>query len=121
MNISLFIFFSCKIKQSKMWSPFILYISLNFLFTIKLTLSSQFETKLIKTLFKDYDKLTRPVENFEDPVSLTFDISIYRIIKVKERDQFITLSVILKMDWLDFNLKWEPEKFGNVTEARKKI
>ncbi|XP_061464413.1 acetylcholine receptor subunit alpha isoform X2 [Rhineura floridana] len=83
-----------------------------------LVLSSDHETRLVKNLFKNYNKCIRPVSNHRDAVNVTVGLQLIQLINVDEVNQIVTTNVRLKQQWNDVNLKWNPEEYGNVKQIR---
>ncbi|MBN3326400.1 ACHA protein, partial [Atractosteus spatula] len=98
------------------------------------TLGSEHETRLVKDLFKGYNKVVRPVENYKDPVVVTVGLQLIQLISVDEVNQIVTTNVRLKqhnvvsmvfsilpvsaIQWKDVNLKWEPDSYGGIKKIR---
>lgn len=58
-------------------------------------LCSEDEERLVRDLFRDYNKLIRPVESMNDTVKVRFGLSFVQLINVV-RDLFLHFLVILK-------------------------
>ncbi|KAF7663643.1 hypothetical protein LDENG_00204970 [Lucifuga dentata] len=76
------------------------------------------EERLLQDLFAHYNKLSRPVENSSDTVLVHFGLSIAQLIDVDEKNQMMTTNVWVKQEWNDYKLRWNPEKYENVTSIR---
>ncbi|XP_063040273.1 neuronal acetylcholine receptor subunit alpha-2a [Engraulis encrasicolus] len=76
------------------------------------------EDLLFKTLFKGYNKWSRPVRNITDVVIVKFGLSIAQLIDVDEKNQMMTTNVWLKQEWNDYKLRWDPSDYDNVTSIR---
>ncbi|KAG7283487.1 hypothetical protein CRUP_035280 [Coryphaenoides rupestris] len=61
------------------------------------------EERLLKDLFVNYSKLTRPVANTSD---------------VDEKNQMMITNVWVKQEWNDYKLQWNPQDYDNVTSIR---
>ncbi|GFO47880.1 neuronal acetylcholine receptor subunit alpha-7 [Plakobranchus ocellatus] len=61
------------------------------------------EYRLIRDLMKGYDKRIRPSINFTDPLNVTFGLALAQIIDVI---------------WTDYNLRWDPAKYGGIKVLR---
>ncbi len=79
----------------------------------------QYETLLLDTLFKDYDKRVRPVKNYHQPVVVNLSVTFNQILQVDEKHQVITTNILRNIKWKDDYLKWKPESFGNITQVYK--
>uniref|UniRef100_G1NBR6 Uncharacterized protein n=2 Tax=Meleagris gallopavo TaxID=9103 RepID=G1NBR6_MELGA len=76
------------------------------------------ETRLVDDLFRDYNKVVRPVENHRDAVVVTVGLQLIQLINVDEVNQIVTTNVRLKQQWTDINLKWNPDDYGGVKQIR---
>uniref|UniRef100_A0A7M4F6S1 Cholinergic receptor nicotinic alpha 1 subunit n=1 Tax=Crocodylus porosus TaxID=8502 RepID=A0A7M4F6S1_CROPO len=83
-----------------------------------LVLSSEHETRLVKDLFQNYNKVVRPVEDHHDTVVVTVGLQLIQLINVDEVNQIVTTNVRLKQQWIDVNLRWNPEDYGGVKKIR---
>lgn len=79
---------------------------------------SKYETLLIDSILTDYDKRSRPVEDYHSPVKVNFSISLQQILQVDEKHQTLTTNIRRHMFWKDFYLKWNPESYGNISEVQ---
>ena len=77
---------------------------------------SEFQKKLYKHLFKDYDTRIRPVLKDEDLINVTLRLNMYQLISIKEKVQHIDISGWINQVWKDSYLSWKPHKFGNIKE-----
>lgn len=69
------------------------------------------EERLIKTLFKSYNKLIRPVRNSSDYVIITMDLVLLQLINVYEKEQIMKTNVWINLKWTDFQLNWTTNDF----------
>ncbi|XP_074451601.1 acetylcholine receptor subunit alpha isoform X1 [Larus michahellis] len=83
-----------------------------------LALCYEDETRLVEDLFRDYNKVVRPVEDHRDAVVVTVGLQLIQLISVDEVNQIVTTNVRLKQQWTDVNLKWNPEDYGGVKQIR---
>ncbi|XP_015282126.1 PREDICTED: acetylcholine receptor subunit alpha [Gekko japonicus] len=81
-------------------------------------LCSEHETRLVEDLFKNYNKVVRPVNDHRDAVQVTVGLQLIQLINVDEVNQIVTTNVRLKQQWTDVNLKWNPENYGGVKQIR---
>ncbi|PNI86490.1 CHRNA1 isoform 2 [Pan troglodytes] len=104
-----------------------------------LVLGSEHETRLVAKLFKDYSSVVRPVEDHRQVVEVTVGLQLIQLINVDEVNQIVTTNVRLKQgdmvdlprpscvilgvplfshlqneQWVDYNLKWNPDDYGGV-------
>ncbi|XP_072730363.1 acetylcholine receptor subunit alpha [Ciconia boyciana] len=83
-----------------------------------LALCYEHETRLVEDLFRDYNKVVRPVEDHRDAVVVTVGLQLIQLINVDEVNQIVTTNVRLKQQWTDVNLKWNPDDYGGVKKIR---
>ncbi|XP_068876726.1 acetylcholine receptor subunit alpha isoform X5 [Aphelocoma coerulescens] len=88
------------------------------LLTAGLALCYEDETRLVEDLFKDYNKVVRPVEDHRDAVIVTVGLQLIQLISVDEVNQIVTTNVRLKQQWTDVNLRWNPDDYGGVKKIR---
>ncbi|CAL8109303.1 unnamed protein product [Orchesella dallaii] len=69
-------------------------------------------TKLVATLFKDYDKKINP-----DDVKLMFGVSLIDFHILEDKDEMES-SVWLRYSWQDPRLKWNADEYGGATLIR---
>ncbi|XP_066544469.1 acetylcholine receptor subunit alpha [Amia ocellicauda] len=81
-------------------------------------LCSEHETKLVKDLFKGYNKVVRPVQDFKEAVIVTLGLQLIQLISVDEVNQIVTTNVRLKQKWMDVNLQWKPDDYGGIKKIR---
>uniref|UniRef100_A0A5F9C948 Cholinergic receptor nicotinic alpha 1 subunit n=1 Tax=Oryctolagus cuniculus TaxID=9986 RepID=A0A5F9C948_RABIT len=79
-----------------------------------LVLGSEHETRLVAKLFEDYSNVVRPVADHRQVVEVTVGLQLIQLINVDEVNQIVTTNVRLKQQWVDYNLKWNPEDYGGV-------
>ncbi|KAJ8255871.1 hypothetical protein COCON_G00197350 [Conger conger] len=79
---------------------------------------SEDETRLVKTIFKGYNKVVRPVNHFKDVVEVTVGLQLIQLISVDEVNQIVTSNVRLKQVWKDVNLNWNPSDYGGIKKIR---
>uniref|UniRef100_A0A914WNV3 Neurotransmitter-gated ion-channel ligand-binding domain-containing protein n=1 Tax=Plectus sambesii TaxID=2011161 RepID=A0A914WNV3_9BILA len=73
------------------------------------------ELALHQALFKDYNKLLRPVKNQSSTTFLKSNTAIYSIVSVNEQEESIDLVVWTVLIWQDEYLQWNPTNFDNCT------
>uniref|UniRef100_A0A0X3NKR3 Acetylcholine receptor subunit alpha-L1 n=1 Tax=Schistocephalus solidus TaxID=70667 RepID=A0A0X3NKR3_SCHSO len=62
-----------------------------------------------------YNKIIRPVRNFNDTLTVFFGLGLLQLMDVDEVNQVITSNVLVSLEWTDIKLTWQPEDFGGVT------
>ncbi|VDP07835.1 unnamed protein product [Soboliphyme baturini] len=83
---------------------------------IRTAWTDNFERKLHDDLLMSYDTLERPVPNSSLPLRVLLEITLFQIVDVDERSQVIQTNVWLKLTWEDYNLKWDPEQYGGLSD-----
>lgn len=73
-------------------------------------------TRLRRDLFKDYDKLLRPIYGPQKPVDLAFGLSLINM--DMEKDGTVILDTWVRSTWKDFRLKWDASAYGNISVLR---
>ncbi|OWF41617.1 acetylcholine receptor subunit beta-like 1 isoform X1 [Mizuhopecten yessoensis] len=83
-------------------------------------LGSEDEVSLVEELFdlSNYNPLIRPVENVSQSLIVNFSLALSQIITVDEKNQIMKTNVWLQLYWYDYQLKWNPADFGDITSIR---
>ncbi|KAI8789411.1 neuronal acetylcholine receptor subunit alpha-10 [Biomphalaria glabrata] len=76
------------------------------------------EYRLVRDLMKGYDKRIRPSLNHSDSLNVTFGFALVQIIDVDEKNQILTTNAWLNQIWTDYNLRWDPAKYGGIKVLR---
>ncbi|NP_001191486.1 non-alpha nicotinic acetylcholine receptor subunit precursor [Aplysia californica] len=78
------------------------------------------EKRLVYDLFdkNGYNPLIRPVVNTNDSLSIRFNLALSQIINVDEVNQVMKTNVWLQIYWKDYQLGWDPSKYGNIDSIR---
>ncbi|XP_052785669.1 neuronal acetylcholine receptor subunit alpha-10-like [Mya arenaria] len=76
------------------------------------------EYRLVRDLLRSYDKRIRPSLNASQALNVTFGFSLSQIIDVDEKNQIITTNCWLNQMWIDYGLRWKPEKYGGLKVLR---
>ncbi|XP_071388084.1 neuronal acetylcholine receptor subunit alpha-5 [Centroberyx affinis] len=84
----------------------------------KLSSYAKTEDKLLKYLFRNYQKWVRPVEYLNETVRVKFGLAISQLVDVNEKNQFMTTNVWMKQEWLDMKLRWNPDDYLGITTIR---
>ncbi|GFR94772.1 neuronal acetylcholine receptor subunit beta-3 [Elysia marginata] len=71
--------------------------------------------ELMQNLFNRYNKNIRPVLNQSNAIDVITTIRLRNIEHMSEKDQTITLSTVIVMEWADDLLTWNPSEYGNIT------
>ncbi|XP_053202415.1 acetylcholine receptor subunit beta-like 1 [Panonychus citri] len=100
-------------------SSFLLYtFPLLCLLFFRTILCSDAEEKLVRDLFRDYNKLIRPVELINKTVEVRFVMYLIQLINVNEKNQVMTTNVWLELRWNDYQFKWDPADYGGIKVLR---
>ncbi|ELT92735.1 hypothetical protein CAPTEDRAFT_165266 [Capitella teleta] len=67
---------------------------------------------------RNYDLRVRPSMNASQALNVTFGLALAQIIDVDEKNQIITTNCWLNQAWIDYKLRWNPEKYGNIKVIR---
>jgi hypothetical protein len=70
-----------------------------------------YDDDVSKAIFKNYNKLVRPVEK----VKVKVKISLRQIVSFDERNQIMTSNIYFMAIWEDYRLKWNPSYNSNGT------
>ncbi|RWS30485.1 acetylcholine receptor subunit beta-like 1, partial [Leptotrombidium deliense] len=81
-------------------------------------LCSEEEERLVRDLFRNYNKLIRPVKVINETVEVRFSISLIQLINVNEKNQVMTSNVWLELKWFDYQLSWEEADYGGISIIR---
>ncbi|XP_023240037.1 acetylcholine receptor subunit beta-like 1 isoform X1 [Centruroides sculpturatus] len=79
---------------------------------------SEDEERLVRDLFRDYNKLIRPVEVMKETVEVQFGLSFIQLINVNEKNQIMTSNVWLQLMWNDYQLVWDESDYGGISVLR---
>lgn len=80
--------------------------------------ASEDEERLVRDLFRDYNKLIRPVANSNETVEVEMGLSFVQLININEKNQVMTSNVWQQFHWKDYQLKWEPAHYGGIDVLR---
>ena len=70
------------------------------------------EERLIRDLFKGYNKLIRPVKNANDQVVVEMDLTLIQLIDVVEKEQIMKTNVWIVLRWKDFQLNFQSNDYN---------
>ncbi|KGL88716.1 5-hydroxytryptamine receptor 3A, partial [Charadrius vociferus] len=72
--------------------------------------------RLSHCLLAHYQKGTRPVRDWRTTTNVAIDLMVYAILSVDEKNQVLTTYVWYRQHWTDEFLRWDPERFDNLTQ-----
>ncbi|XP_072586198.1 acetylcholine receptor subunit epsilon isoform X4 [Vulpes vulpes] len=76
------------------------------------------ELHLYHHLFDNYDPGSRPVKEPEDTVTITLKVTLTNLISLNEKEETLTTSVWIGIDWQDYRLNYSKDDFGGVETLR---
>ncbi|CAG0921368.1 unnamed protein product [Notodromas monacha] len=80
--------------------------------------ASEDEERLVRDLFRGYNKLIRPVENMTQKVEVRFGLAFVQLINVNEKNQIMKSNVWLRLVWNDYQLRWDEADYGGIGVLR---
>tara|TARA_B110001469_G_scaffold107518_1_gene107772 strand:- start:838 stop:2352 length:1515 start_codon:yes stop_codon:yes gene_type:complete len=80
---------------------------------VSFTNANQEEKHLLNHLFENYDKTSRPVKNFKDPVSIEMGLGVQTLESFNQMEESLALNIWLRSNWRDENLAWY--NYSNLT------
>jgi len=81
------------------------------------------EENLMNMLFGEdsqYNALVTPISNSSEPLDVYFGLTLAQIINVYEREQIVKVNVWLQLRWYDYQMKWNPDRFGLLILIKQK-
>uniref|UniRef100_A0AC35TTI2 Neur_chan_LBD domain-containing protein n=1 Tax=Rhabditophanes sp. KR3021 TaxID=114890 RepID=A0AC35TTI2_9BILA len=82
-------------------------------------LCSEDETRLVQDLFRNYNHLVRPVPNTTTgPLEVEFSLAMVLLISISEKIQVMHTNVWLTLEWDDYQMSWDPTKYGKLSTIR---
>jgi len=79
---------------------------------------SRDEERLVRDLFRGYNKLIRPVQNMTQKVEVAFGLAFIQLINVNEKNQIMKSNVWLRLVWNDYQLQWDEADYGGISVLR---
>jgi len=79
---------------------------------------SRDEERLVRDLFRGYNKLIRPVQNMTQKVEVAFGLAFIQLINVNEKNQIMKSNVWLRLMWNDYQLQWDEADYGGISVLR---
>lgn len=79
---------------------------------------SEDEERLVRDLFRGYNKLIRPVQNITEKVDVRFGLAFVQLINVNEKNQIMKSNVWLRLVWNDYQLQWDEADYGGIAVLR---
>ena len=85
---------------------------------VLLASASEEEERLVRDLFRDYNKLIRPVEHPNETIEVEVGLQFIQLINVNEKNQVMTSNVWQQFRWRDYQFKWDPAQYGGIHVIR---
>ncbi|XP_019358649.1 PREDICTED: acetylcholine receptor subunit gamma [Gavialis gangeticus] len=76
------------------------------------------EEQLLSDLMADYDRSLRPARREEDIIDVSLKLTLTNLISLKEREEMLTTNIWIEMQWRDYRLQWDKEKYDNISLLR---
>ncbi|KAM4583859.1 neuronal acetylcholine receptor subunit alpha-9-I [Odontesthes bonariensis] len=70
--------------------------------------------KLLNDLMEDYSNALRPVEDTDDALNVSLQITLSQIKDMDERNQVLTTYLWIRQVWYDAYLKWDKEDYDDL-------
>ena len=80
---------------------------------VSFTNGNKEEKNLLNHLFENYDKTSRPVKNFKDPVSVEMGLGVQTLESFNQMEESLALNIWLRTNWKDEHLAWY--NYSNLT------
>ena len=93
-------------------------MSIVFLFVLFLPKikASESEERLMKNLFNDHQPMVRPVKYDYQAVNVTFNMRLFQLIAINEKEQVMEVAAWIRQFWMDSKLRWNPHDYNGITE-----
>lgn len=95
-----------------------MYIIIALIFILTICKASPPESRLLNDLLRGYLIDERPVVESKQPVIVKLGVILQQLIDLDERSEQLTVNMWLKYEWVDMNLKWDPQEYNNVSDLR---
>uniref|UniRef100_A0A8D0ZKM8 Cholinergic receptor nicotinic epsilon subunit n=1 Tax=Sus scrofa TaxID=9823 RepID=A0A8D0ZKM8_PIG len=76
------------------------------------------ELRLYHHLFDNYDPGRRPVREPKDTVTVSLKVTLTNLISLNEKEETLTTSVWIGIDWSDYRLNYSKADFGGIETLR---
>ncbi|XP_010296154.2 neuronal acetylcholine receptor subunit alpha-9 [Balearica regulorum gibbericeps] len=73
---------------------------------------------LFNELFEDYSNALRPVEDTDNVLNVTLQITLSQIKDMDERNQILSAYLWIRQSWYDAYLKWDKDKYDGLDSIR---
>ncbi|XP_036379728.1 neuronal acetylcholine receptor subunit alpha-10-like [Megalops cyprinoides] len=98
-------------------------VSFRFLFCVNVlpvcwSAHGKYAQKLLNDLFANYTSALRPVEDTDNIMNVTLQITLSQIIDMDERNQILTSYLWIRQVWIDAFLTWNKEDYDGLDTIR---
>ncbi|XP_048170923.1 LOW QUALITY PROTEIN: acetylcholine receptor subunit gamma [Corvus hawaiiensis] len=76
------------------------------------------EEKLLQDLMSNYNRQLRPALRGDEIIDVSLKLTLTNLISLNEREETLTTNVWIEMQWSDYRLRWDPEKYDNIQLLR---
>ncbi|XP_058532452.1 acetylcholine receptor subunit epsilon [Ochotona princeps] len=76
------------------------------------------ELSLYHHLLDNYDRESRPVQAPDETVTITLKVTLTNLISLNEKEETLTTSVWIGIDWQDYRLNYSKDSFGGLETLR---
>ncbi|KAG7471248.1 hypothetical protein MATL_G00122370 [Megalops atlanticus] len=74
----------------------------------------KYAQKLLNDLFANYTSALRPVEDTDEILNVTLQITLSQIIDMDERNQILTAYLWIRQVWIDSHLTWNKDDYDGL-------
>ncbi|XP_056301677.1 neuronal acetylcholine receptor subunit alpha-10 [Danio aesculapii] len=106
-----------KMNPRVILASFYLIASVGF-FPVCLCAQGRYAFKLLKDLFVNYTSALRPVEDTNNIINVTLQITLSQIIDMDERNQILTTYLWIRQVWFDAYLTWNTTDYDGLDTIR---
>jgi len=107
-----------KPTNMRSWGNFVVIAAVIVMVLSPSVNASEDEERLVRDLFRGYNKLIRPVENMTHRVDVAFGLAFIQLINVNEKNQIMKSNVWLRLVWKDYQLTWDDADYGGINVLR---
>ncbi|XP_069473640.1 acetylcholine receptor subunit gamma [Ambystoma mexicanum] len=76
------------------------------------------EEQLMSDLMEGYNRTLRPAETDGDVIDVILKLTLTNLISLNEREETLTTNVWVEIQWLDYRLRWDSEKYNGQEKIR---
>ncbi|KAK2827934.1 hypothetical protein Q5P01_018968 [Channa striata] len=94
------------------------FLLLLFFLPVCFSAHGRYAQKLFNDLFSNYTNALRPVEDTDNIINVTLQITLSQIIDMDERNQILTTYLWIRQVWMDAYLTWKKEDYDGLDTIR---